>query len=77
MRLTEAIALSTSNKAEADNDEGKTIVVQARYAGMTDSWYHIWLIDRDNVSETDETSLGILHNFGVDPEAKYWQRIGK
>lgn len=80
MRLLQAIAKSSGNKAEGINDTGKTLVVQERYAGINTRWYHIWLLAKDS---TQEVECGVdeleekLSDCAANPNENYWSPVNK
>lgn len=77
MILAEAIANSSGNKASAISDNGGRVFVQERYASVTDSWLHVWYINRDGVTVSDIpfTSPEKLLVYGVHPNENYWTAI--
>jgi hypothetical protein len=75
MTMAQAIAFSAGNKAQAYTDQGKTVVVQARYSSIAQTWLHVWLVSAKEVWETDipsHLSGKVKTVYGVDPDADYW-----
>jgi hypothetical protein len=79
VKLLQAIAKSSGNKAEGLNDKGKTVVVQERYTSLTDRWYHAWLLAKDELFESDipPGQLEKLGIYDIDPNETYWFPVDK
>ena len=80
MKLLQAIAYSSGNKAKAINDRGKTVIVQQRYRDMDSWWLHVWIMkSKDEVHERDfnisDKLVWLKDIYLVDPDADYWQEI--
>ena len=75
MTLAKAIAFSIGNKARTFSDLGGSIVVQERYSGVSEQWFHIWYVRESGTSESDiplHFVAKLKDIYGVDPDATYW-----
>lgn len=78
MRLATAIARSPGNKAECLSDSGHRVIIQERYAGIDQRWFHLWELTRDGAKETDFPShrgCAIQEIYKVDFMADYWEPL--
>jgi hypothetical protein len=74
MKLIEAVAYSSGNKAKAINDKGITVIVQERYDNEN-IWWHAWILTHPNTIKRHITILKHLSMFGVEAEEDYWAPI--
>lgn len=71
-----AIALSPSNKAYAEVNDGlvtEYVAVQQLFNGGLASHYHVWHARSDGtLGEADTFNLDKLKIYNVDPQARIW-----